>query len=131
VIEQVGDQKRLVLRKVAVVKDQQELATFLKALDRVRNDRREIPQVAFADIVDEGAALLVNRGDASTSGKHERPLRLLVPVPPGFRRMLTPANSVATGSSRTVTSRAQPPVKSRLRAVANENLRLGIVPESV
>jgi hypothetical protein len=52
-------------------------------------------------------------------------------MPPGFRRMLTPANSVATGSSRTVTSRAQPPVKSRLRAVANENLRLGIVPESV
>src|SRR5438034_3007103 len=52
-------------------------------------------------------------------------------MPPGFRRMLTPASSVATGSSRTVTSRAQPPVRRRLRALAKENLRLGIVPLSV
>jgi hypothetical protein len=33
--------------------------------------------------------------------------------------------------SRTVTSRAQSPVMRRLRAAANENLRLGIGPESV
>jgi hypothetical protein len=52
-------------------------------------------------------------------------------IPPGFRRMFTPASSVATGSSRTVTSRAQPPVSRRLRAAANENLRFGMVPESV
>jgi tetratricopeptide (TPR) repeat protein len=52
-------------------------------------------------------------------------------IPPAFRRMFTPASCVATGSSRTVTSRAQPPVRRRLRAAANENLRFGIVPESV
>jgi hypothetical protein len=33
-------------------------------------------------------------------------------------RMFTPASVVATGSSRTVTSRAQPPVARRLRAAA-------------
>src|ERR1700716_3285763 len=52
-------------------------------------------------------------------------------MPPGFRRMLTPAMSLATGSSRVVTSRAQPPLRTRFRAAANGNLRFGTVPESV
>src|SRR5215216_6754695 len=45
--------------------------------------------------------------------------------------MFTPASSVAIGSSRTVTSRAQPPLSSRLCDAANEYLRFGTVPESV
>ncbi len=52
-------------------------------------------------------------------------------IAPGSRRMFTPAIAVATGSSRVVTSRAHPPFDNRLRAAANENLRLGTVPESV
>jgi hypothetical protein len=39
-------------------------------------------------------------------------------MPPGLRRMFTPASCVATGSSRTVTSRAQPPDSTRLCAAA-------------
>ena len=45
--------------------------------------------------------------------------------------MFTPASSAATGSSRMVTSRAQPPLRRRLRAAAKENLGLRIVPQSV
>src|SRR2546430_10889247 len=52
-------------------------------------------------------------------------------MPPGFRRIFTPARVVAMGNSRAVTSRDQPPGWSRLRAMPNENFRLGIVPESV
>src|SRR6266566_9645182 len=52
-------------------------------------------------------------------------------MPPGFRRIFTPARVVAMGNSRAVTSRDQPPGWSRLRAMPNENFRLGMVPASV
>ena len=50
---------------------------------------------------------------------------------PAFSRMFTPARVVATGSSRTVTSLAQPPGSRRLCAAANGNFRFGRLPESV
>src|SRR6185295_9170086 len=50
---------------------------------------------------------------------------------PAFSRMFTPAKVVATGNSRTVTSRAQPPVWRRLCAAAKGNFRFGRLPESV
>ena len=96
---------------------------------------REVPQVADADVVDEVAPFLVNGGDAGPAGEHVRPLGLLVPVhlanTAGFEAHVHAGELVAMGSSRTVTSRAQPPVRRRLRAAAKENLRLGIVPLSV
>jgi hypothetical protein len=45
--------------------------------------------------------------------------------------MLTPASVVATGSSFTVTWRAQPPSVTRICAVSKENFRLGSEPASV
>src|SRR6185312_14775433 len=45
--------------------------------------------------------------------------------------MSTPARVVATGSSRTVTSRAHPPVRRRLCAAATGNFRFGRLPASV
>ena len=45
--------------------------------------------------------------------------------------MLTPAISVAIGSSRVVISRAHPPLSTRLWAIAYGNLRFGTVPASV
>ena len=38
VIEQIRDQKGLVFGKVSVIENQEELAAFIKALDRMRND---------------------------------------------------------------------------------------------
>ncbi len=52
-------------------------------------------------------------------------------TPPSVSRMFTPASDRATGNSRAVTSRAQPPSSSRLRACEKENFRFGIVPLSV
>ncbi len=70
----------IVLREAAVVEHQQELAALFQALDRMRDDRREVPQVALADVVDEGASLFVDGGDAGTPGEHVCPFGLLVPV---------------------------------------------------
>src|SRR5579883_239768 len=51
-------------------------------------------------------------------------------MPPASRRMLTPASSLAMGSSRAVTSRDQPPWYTRLFASENGNLKPGMLPES-
>ena len=63
--EPVGDRERAVLAEVAVVEDEEELATIaLQALERVRDSGGEIPQVSLADVVLEGAALLIDGGDS-------------------------------------------------------------------
>ncbi len=80
VLEQVGEQEGLVLREGAVVEDQQELTAVFEPLEGVGNHRREVPQVTLAHVVDEGASLLVDGGDAAAAGEHVRPLGLLVPV---------------------------------------------------
>jgi hypothetical protein len=50
--EEIGQREGVILAEVAIVEDQQELtALALQALDRVRNARREIPEVPLADIV--------------------------------------------------------------------------------
>ena len=54
VLEPVAEQERVVLVEFAVVEHQQEFrAIRTEALDRVGNARREIPEVADADVVDE------------------------------------------------------------------------------
>jgi len=52
-------------------------------------------------------------------------------IAPALSRMLTQASCVATGISRTVVCRAQPPGSSLLWLSANDHLRFGIVPWSV
>ena len=95
----------------------------------------EIPQVAPADVVDEVAALGVDARDAGAAGQHERPLSFFVPVQlsvcSGFQPHVHPGHGGGDGNSRTVTSRAQPPVWSRLCAAAKGNFRFGRLPESV
>src|SRR5581483_9928010 len=52
-------------------------------------------------------------------------------IPPAVSRMFTPAIDFDTGSSRTVTSRDQPPSKVRRLARENGYLNVGTPPESV
>jgi hypothetical protein len=54
VLEPVAQQKGVVLVEVAIVEDQQKFAAVgAEALDRMRNARREIPEIADADVIDE------------------------------------------------------------------------------
>ena len=97
--------------------------------------RREVPKVAHTDVIDEVPPFGVNGGDArgpSSIKDHSACLcQCSSRTPPGFRRMFTPASVVATGNSRAVTSRVQPPSSRRMGASENENRRLGMVPRSV
>ena len=81
VLEPIADQERVVLGKAPVVEHQQKLAAVgLQPLDRVRNSRREIPEVADADVIGEIAAVLVDGGDARTAIQHVGPFGGLVPM---------------------------------------------------
>ena len=81
VLEPVAQQERAVLVEVAVVEDQKEFAAVgAEPLDRMGNAAGKIPEIANADVVDEVAALGVDRGDAGRPVKHVGPFRLLVPV---------------------------------------------------
>ena len=81
VLEPVADQEGVVFVEVAVVEHQQELAAVRpEALDRMRNARREIPEIADAHVVDEVAPLRIDGGNARGAVEHVGPLRRLVPV---------------------------------------------------
>ena len=81
VLEPVAEQEGVVLVEVAVVEHQQELAAVgTEALDRMRDAGGKIPEIADADVVDEVAALRVDRGDARGAVEHVGPLGLLVPM---------------------------------------------------
>jgi hypothetical protein len=92
--------------KISVVEHEQEFTAVLKALNRMRDSGGEIPDVARAYVIDKVAALRVDDRNPGASGKH---CQCISRMPPGVSRMSTAAKVVATGSSRTVTSRAQPP----------------------
>src|SRR5207302_5555977 len=75
------EQESRLLGEVAVVENEQEFATVgLEPLDRVGNARREIPQIALADVILEGVCILVNGGNPSPALEHVGPLSRLVPV---------------------------------------------------
>src|SRR5438128_848491 len=77
----IGQQKCFFLREVAVIEHKQELATIaLESLNRVRNAGREIPKIALADIVLEGATILINRSDPRLALEHVGPLGRLMPM---------------------------------------------------
>src|SRR5579864_3427716 len=57
----IGEEYGGVFRKIAIIKNQQELsAVRTQALDRMRNSRREIPKVAFSDVGYEALPFSVN-----------------------------------------------------------------------
>ena len=65
VLDPLVQQESRIFRKVAAVKHQEEFGSILaQALEGVRVAGREIPQVAFLQIVDEGATISVKRCDA-------------------------------------------------------------------
>jgi hypothetical protein len=78
----------------------------------MRDAGREMPQVALADIGDEGATIMVDRRDVGAPLQHIGPLALLVPVHLAgdirFSCMLPLAVSLDVGNSRMVAWRAQP-----------------------
>ena len=79
--QKVRDQEGRILVKVAVVEDEEELATVpLESLKRVGDAAREVPDVALADIVLEGMTDLVDGGDSHPPFENEAPLIRNVPV---------------------------------------------------
>ena len=79
--QKVRDQEGRILVEVAVVEDEQELATVpLESLERVGDAAREVPDVALADIVLEGMTVPVDGGDPHPALEHEPPLVRNVPV---------------------------------------------------
>src|SRR5258705_4484540 len=81
VLKPVTDQEGIVFVEVAVIKDQEKLGTVrIKALDRMRNARREKPPITHTDIINKSSSLRVDRGDARLSVEHVSPLRGLVPM---------------------------------------------------
>jgi hypothetical protein len=80
-LEPVADQERVVLIEVAVIEHQKEFGAIgIKALDRVRNARREIPEIADPHVIDEVSPFGVDGGDAGLAVKHVGPLGGLVPM---------------------------------------------------
>src|SRR5207302_5560979 len=70
----VAEQEGRLLGEVAVVEDKQKLAAFgLESLDRVRDAGREVPQVALADVILEGATILVDGGNPRPALEHVGP----------------------------------------------------------
>ncbi len=63
-LEPVAQQEGIVLVELAVVEHQKELAAIrAETLNGMRNARREVPQIANPDVVDEVSALRVDRRD--------------------------------------------------------------------
>jgi len=93
------------------------------------------PSLALADIVLIGAKVLVDRGHPRSTLEHARPLALLAPMQlsdcTGLKPHVDAGKLVATGSSRIVVCRAQPPGCNRLWLSAKDHFRLGSVPWSV
>jgi hypothetical protein len=80
-LEPVADQEGIVFVEVAIVEDQEEFtAVGIEPLDRVRNARREVPEIADAHVINEIAAVRVDGGDAGGAVKHVGPLGGLVPM---------------------------------------------------
>ena len=60
VLQPVGEQKRFVLGKVAIIEDQQKFATSFQSLYRVRNAGREIPEIAEEMSTVESPVIIVD-----------------------------------------------------------------------
>ena len=77
----IGEQQRVELGRLAVVEADDELAPIrAHALQRMGQPRREVPQAALLHVLDVGAALPVDRGDAAGAARHVGPFGIEVPV---------------------------------------------------
>ncbi len=77
----VRQQESAVFIESTVIKGQQELtAVQPQSLNRVRNARREIPQITHANIVHEPGAVGIKRRDAGVAIGHVGPFALFMPV---------------------------------------------------
>src|SRR5215472_17409767 len=73
--EKVGNQEGLVFVEVAIVEDQQELRPLaLESLERVWDAAGKVPDVTFAQIIQKGMTVLVDRSDPHPAFDHEAPL---------------------------------------------------------
>ena len=81
VLQPVAQQERIVLVEVTVVEDQEEFAAVrIETLDRMRDTRWKIPEIADTNVINEVVSLLVDGRDASAAVKHVGPFGLLVPM---------------------------------------------------
>src|SRR6202011_2798893 len=70
-----------VFRKHTLIEDQEKLASvWLQALDGMRKAGREIPQIAFADVVDKDRPLGIQYRNAGISVEHDGPLIGCMPM---------------------------------------------------
>lgn len=75
------DEQRVVFRRVAVVEAEDELAAVLAdTLQRVRQAGGEVPQASLVHVLDVGAAVLIDGGDAARALGDEGPFGKYVPV---------------------------------------------------
>jgi hypothetical protein len=71
----------VVFVEVAIVEYEKKFASvWIEPLDRMRNPRWKIPQIADTHVVDEVSPLRVNRGNARGPIEHISPLGSLVPM---------------------------------------------------
>jgi hypothetical protein len=81
VLEPVTDEKRAVLIEAAAIEHQQKFAAIgTETLDAMRHAGWEIPEIADSHVIDEIAALRIDRGDPRSAVQHVGPLGFLVPV---------------------------------------------------
>ncbi len=81
VAQPVGEQESAVLTEVAVVEYEEEFgAVRFEALDAMGNAGWEEPEIALANVIDEGAAVLIYSGDARPAFDHVGPFGGGVPM---------------------------------------------------
>src|SRR5258708_2799063 len=75
------DKECIVLRKHALIEDQEELASvWPQSLDRMRKASREIPQIALAHVVDKDRPVKIQYCDAGISIEHDGPFIGCMPM---------------------------------------------------
>src|SRR5205823_12856884 len=71
----------IIFRKHALIKGQQELASIWRqSLDRMRISGWEVPEIAFAHIVDKDRPIRIQYRDTGISIEHDGPLIRCVPM---------------------------------------------------
>ena len=78
--EQLAQQLRVVVRKVALVENEDEFGALVERLDAVRHAGGEKPEVAGLQVVDKVLAVLVDGGDAHAAVEDVGPFVGAVPV---------------------------------------------------
>ena len=78
--EPIAEEESLVLGEVSIVEYQEEFTAVLEFLDRMWKSGGKIPDVARPYVIDEVAALRIDRREPCASGEQVAPFRLLMPM---------------------------------------------------